>query len=80
MLLEHPDLPIFVLSEIRSKPGAAGKPFAGPKALTESVFIKQLKAKRSDIHPFHFLMNYAGYDIVPVYREACSGTDHGQRR
>jgi AcrR family transcriptional regulator len=65
MLLEHPDLPIFVLSEIRSNPEQLANRLQARKQLTESVFIKQLKAKRSDIHPFHFLMNLLGMTLFP---------------
>lgn len=65
MLLEHPDLPIFVLSEIRSNPDQLANRLQARKHLTESVFIQQLKAKRSDIHPFHFLMNLLGMTLFP---------------
>lgn len=65
MLLEHPDLPIFVLSEIRNNPEQLSNRFQARKHLTESVFIKQLVARRSDISPFHFLMNLLGMTVFP---------------
>ncbi len=65
MLLEHPDLPIFVLSEIRNNPEQLSNRFQARKHLTESVFIKQLMARRSDINPFHFLMNLLGMNLFP---------------
>lgn len=65
MLLEHPDLPIFVLSEIRNNPEQLSNRFQARKHLTESVFIKQLVARRSDINPFHFLMNLLGMNLFP---------------
>ncbi len=65
MLLEHPDLPIFVLSEIRNNPEQLANRFQARKHLTESVFIKQLVARRSDINPFHFLMNLLGMNLFP---------------
>lgn len=65
MLLEHPDLPIFVLSEIRNNPEQLSNRFQARKNLTESVFIKQLVARRSDINPFHFLMNLLGMNLFP---------------
>ncbi|MDR6808980.1 AcrR family transcriptional regulator [Dyadobacter sp. BE34] len=65
MLLEHPDLPIFVLSEIRNNPEQLSNRFQARKHLTESVFIKQLMTRRSDINPFHFLMNLLGMNLFP---------------
>jgi AcrR family transcriptional regulator len=65
MLLEHPDLPIFVLSEIRSNPDQLANRLQARQQLTESVFIRQLKTKRSDVHPFHFLMNLLGMILFP---------------
>ncbi|MHA4741666.1 TetR/AcrR family transcriptional regulator [Dyadobacter sp. MSC1_007] len=65
MLLEHPDLPIFVLSEIRNNPEQLSNRFQARKHLTESVFIKQLIARRNDINPFHFLMNLLGMTLFP---------------
>lgn len=65
MLLEHPDLPIFVLSEIRNNPEQLSNRFQARKHLTESVFIKQLVERRSDINPFHFLMNLLGMNLFP---------------
>jgi AcrR family transcriptional regulator len=65
MLLEHPDLPIFVLSEIRNNPEQLSNRFQARKHLTESVFIKQLIARRSDVNPFHFLMNLLGMNLFP---------------
>lgn len=65
MLLKNPDLPIFVLSEIRNNPEQLSNRFQARKLLTESVFIKQLKERRSDISPFHFLMNLLGMTLFP---------------
>ncbi|MCF0071003.1 TetR/AcrR family transcriptional regulator [Dyadobacter sp. CY261] len=65
MLLEHPDLPIFVLSEIRNNPEQLSNRFQARRNLTESVFIKQLIERRSDINPFHFLMNLLGMNLFP---------------
>lgn len=65
MLLEHPDLPIFVLSEIRNNPDQLSNRFQARKHLTESVFVKQLIARRSDVNPFHFLMNLLGMNLFP---------------
>ncbi|TLV03792.1 TetR/AcrR family transcriptional regulator [Dyadobacter luticola] len=65
MLIEHPELPIFVLSEMRSNPGDMANRLQARKLLTDSIFIKQLADKRKDINPVHFLMNILGMTLFP---------------
>ncbi|SEJ49380.1 transcriptional regulator, TetR family [Dyadobacter sp. SG02] len=65
MLLEHPDLPIFVLSEIRSNPEQLANRVQAPKILKESAFVKQLMERRSDINPLHFIINLLGMNLFP---------------
>lgn len=65
MLIEHPDLPIFVLSELRNNPERFANRLQAKTHLTQSVFIKQLQEKGTEIHPFHFLMNLLGMIIFP---------------
>ncbi|SDE47958.1 transcriptional regulator, TetR family [Dyadobacter soli] len=65
MLLEHPDLPIFVLSEIRSNPEQLANRVQAPKLLKDSVFVKQLAERRSDINPLHFIINLLGMNLFP---------------
>ena len=65
MLIEHPDLPIFVLSELRNDPERFADRLQAKTHLTQSVFVKQLQAKGTKIHPFHFLMNLLGMIIFP---------------
>ena len=65
LLLENPDLPIFVLSEIRNESNlfSAKIPVAG--LIEHSNFVAQLREKRPDIHPFHFLMSILGMVVFP---------------
>ncbi|NIJ52405.1 TetR/AcrR family transcriptional regulator [Dyadobacter arcticus] len=65
MLTEHPDLPIFVLSEIRNNPDKLADRLQARKHMTQSVFVRQLMEKRKDISPFHFLMNLLGMALFP---------------
>jgi len=65
MLLEHPDLPIFVLSEIRNNPEQLANRVQAPKILKESAFVKQLMERRSDINPMHFIINLLGMNLFP---------------
>jgi len=65
MLIEHPDLPIFVLSELRNDPERFADRLQAKTHLTQSVFVNQLQEKGTKIHPFHFLMNLLGMIIFP---------------
>ena len=64
MLLEHPDLPLFILGEVRTNPEVFANKLPIGKAL-ESHFIKQIQERRPDLHPFHFLMNLLGLTVFP---------------
>lgn len=71
---KNPDLPLFVLSEIRTHPGAFLKGFQIRKVLS-SALVSQLKEKNPELHPLHFIMNLLGLIVFPfiarpVFREA----------
>ncbi len=65
LLHRHPDLPIFVLSEIRNHP----KDFAANTDLQEVLknasLMQQLKAKRPDTNPIQFFLSLLGMTIFP---------------
>jgi len=65
LLSANPDLPIFVLSEIKNSEGGFLKQLPLRKMLGESVFVKQFLEKRSDISPLHFIINLLGVVIFP---------------
>jgi AcrR family transcriptional regulator len=65
MLTEHPELPIFVLSEIRNNPEQFSFKMQVKAILTQSLFIKQLRERKPDINPLHFLMNLLGMTVFP---------------
>jgi AcrR family transcriptional regulator len=64
VLLENPDLPLFILSEIRMNPEQFVNKVPVGKAL-DSHFIKQLHERRPDLHPIHFLLNLLGLTVFP---------------
>jgi len=64
LLSENPDLPIFILSEIRMNPAQFASRFPLAKVL-ESDFMKQIKKQRPDLHPIQFLMNLLGLVVFP---------------
>lgn len=65
MLFQNPDLPLFVLSEMKSHSEKIKKTLPVQKITDNISFIKQLKEKRPDINPIHFLMNILGMTVFP---------------
>lgn len=66
MLKAHPDLPLFVLTEMRANPEKLANSMGVKKLLFESIFFKQLtQATKGKIHPFHLLINIMGMTVFP---------------
>lgn len=66
MLKANPDLPLFVLTEMRANPEKLASNMGVKKLLYESVFFKQLMAAtKGKIHPFHLLINIMGMTVFP---------------
>jgi AcrR family transcriptional regulator len=69
-LTKEPDLPLFVLSELRSNPSSLISKINMKQLLMKSNFIKQFqeevkKGKIAPVHPLHFLMNMVAMIIFP---------------
>ena len=65
MLLENPDLPLFVLSEIRTNPEQFGNKINAGNLITKSVLIKQFNEVKPDINPLQFVLNLLGLCVFP---------------
>lgn len=65
VLSENPELPLFVLSEMKGHPDTIKKILPVQKITTQISFMEQLKEKRPDLNPMHFLMNILGMTIFP---------------
>ncbi len=65
VLSENPELPLFVLSEMKGHPDTIKKILPVQKITAQISFMEQLKEKRPDLHPIHFLMNILGMTIFP---------------
>lgn len=65
MLMENPDLPLFVMSEIRNNPERFASKVQAVKLIQESHFVKQIKEKRPDINPLHFVISLLGMILFP---------------
>jgi AcrR family transcriptional regulator len=65
MLNENPDLPIFVLSEIRNSPERFGALVQPHRLINDSEFSHQLQQLRPDIHPAQFILTFMGMMLFP---------------
>ena len=70
LLTNQPDIPLFILSEIRANPDAFVSKMQVKDFIMNSYFIKQLqeeliKNKTISVHPLHFLMNMMAMIVFP---------------
>ncbi|OMP78551.1 MULTISPECIES: TetR/AcrR family transcriptional regulator [unclassified Chitinophaga] len=65
MLFLNPDLPLFVLSELRQNPVWLRETLNVDAYVIGSHFMQQLQEKKKDINPIHFLMSFLGMLIFP---------------
>ena len=65
MLSENPDLPLFVLGEMKGQAENLKKILPVQKITNKISFIQQLKEKRPDINPIQFLMTILGMIVFP---------------
>lgn len=65
LLSEHPDLPLFVLGALKNHSEKIAEILPVRKINNKMSFIIQLKEKRPDINPIHFLMNILGMTVFP---------------
>ena len=65
MILANPDLPFFILSEARNNPGLIFKVANKKDFLNNSVFIRQIREKKPEMNPYHFLVSLLGMCVFP---------------
>lgn len=69
-IIKEPEIPTFILTEIRNNPDGLLKRLPIREIVNESVFIKQFqeaveKKEISEPNPLHFLMNLLGLVVFP---------------
>ncbi|OYU94510.1 MAG: TetR family transcriptional regulator [Bacteroidetes bacterium B1(2017)] len=70
LLLTNPDLPMFILSELRQNSGKIASTVQINKAIVQSHFFKQIKQEGpAKVHPIHFFMNLIGLCVFPYLAE-----------
>ena len=65
VLSENPELPLFVLSEMKGNADKIQNILPVQKFNSNLSFVKQLQEMRPDINPIHFLMNILGMTVFP---------------
>ena len=65
MLLKNPDLPMFVLSEIKGNPERFAKMIQTNGNVLQSSFIRQIAGKKKDVNPVQLFLNFLGMLVFP---------------
>jgi AcrR family transcriptional regulator len=65
MLLKNPDLPMFVLSEIKSNPERFAKMIQTNGNVLQSSFIRQIAGKKKGVNPVQLFLNFLGMLVFP---------------
>lgn len=70
LLSEEPEIPVFILSEIRSHGAEMLEKLPIANSVLQSVFAQQYEeavkqGKMRELHPLHFLMNLLGLVVFP---------------
>ena len=65
ILTKNPNLPIFVLSEIQKKTSDVKSILPFEKVLNNSFLMKQIKERKPEVNPYHFLLNFLSMTVFP---------------
>jgi len=70
LLLEEPEIPTFLVTEIRTNPKALNMKFTLAQKIVSSVFFRQYQEafqqrKVSEVHPLNFMLNLIGLIVFP---------------
>jgi len=65
LLIESPDLPMFILSEVRADPDRVRAEAQVRKVLRESSLVRQIREKKPDLEPVQFVLSLLGMTIFP---------------
>ena len=76
MLEENPNLPIFIMSEIKNDHTHCDTKNSLKEMLEQSALLRQLKDKKPNINPYHLLLNIMSLCIFPyIAKPIFSATD-----
>lgn len=75
LLLVNPDLPLFVISEIKANPEGFKDRLQVQHILKNSSLVRQIREKRPDVEPVHFIVSLLGMTIFPFVAKAILFSD-----
>ncbi len=64
-LINNPDIPLFVLGEIKNNPEKFAALVTAKTKIVESAFYRQLQERRPDVNPLQFIFNLLGLIVFP---------------
>lgn len=65
ILSNNPTLPLFIIGEIQKNSAGIRNSFPIEKVLKNSAIISQIKERKPNSNPFHYLFNFLGMTIFP---------------
>ncbi|MEP7277743.1 MAG: TetR/AcrR family transcriptional regulator [Bacteroidota bacterium] len=65
LLTANPELPLFILSEVRNNPEFFIRVTQKENFIRDAIFVRQLQEKRPGINPLQFLLSLLGMCIFP---------------
>jgi AcrR family transcriptional regulator len=75
ILIKNPNLPLFVISEIQKQNSEIKTIIPAEKVIKNMVLMKQIKERKPELNPFHFLLSDAAFQafveerkkLVPIW-------------
>lgn len=65
LLVENPELPLFIFNELKNHPDQFMKKFEIDDVLRNTSFFKQISAQKPDTDPLQFMLTMLGMTIFP---------------
>jgi AcrR family transcriptional regulator len=65
ILIKNPNLPLFVISEIQKQNSEIKTIIPAEKVIKNMVLMKQIKERKPELNPFHFLLSFLGMTVFP---------------
>lgn len=65
LLIDNPNLPIFVISEMQKGNSEIKSVLPVEEVLKKSTMLQQISERNSEINPMHFLINFLSLTIFP---------------
>lgn len=76
MLQDNPNLPIFIMSEIKNDHTHCDTKSSLKELIEQSVLLRQLREKRPNINPYHLLLNIMSLCIFPYIAKPIFSATH----